>query len=74
MNHKPSHNDQQCTETGSAPVVPATRPINPTPEDKVHDHLAKREADAESRQEALLDEALEESFPGSDPISPKHIT
>ena len=29
---------------------------------------------AESRQEALLDEANEESFPASDPISPKHIT
>lgn len=38
------------------------------------DHLAAREADAEDRQEALLDEAIEETFPGSDPISPKHIT
>lgn len=37
-----------------------------------HDHLADR--DAEDRQEALLDEAIEETFPGSDPISPKHIT
>jgi hypothetical protein len=26
------------------------------------------------RQDQLLDEALEESFPGSDPISPKRIT
>ncbi len=74
MNPKPSHHDKQRTETPPAPVVPATRPINPTPEGQVYDHLAKREADAESRQEALLDEALEESFPGSDPISPKHIT
>jgi hypothetical protein len=40
----------------------------------VHDHLAKREAEVEDRQEAPLDEALEETFPGSDPISPKHIT
>lgn len=26
------------------------------------------------RQDKLLDEALEETFPGSDPISPKQIT
>jgi hypothetical protein len=64
-----------------SPVDPAaeasstpTRPIVPTPDGKVHDHLAKREAEVEDRQEALLDEALEETFPGSDPISPKHIT
>ena len=30
--------------------------------------------DARLRQEQLLDEALEETFPGSDPISPKQIT
>ncbi len=46
----------------------------PLKEGEKHDHLADREAKAEDRQEALLDEALEESFPGSDPISPKHIT
>jgi hypothetical protein len=38
------------------------------------DQLAEKEARAEDRQEALLDEAVEETFPGSDPISPKHIT
>ena len=53
---------------------PATRRIKPTPEGEKHDHMAKREEGAEDRQEALLDEALEETFPGSDPISPKHIT
>lgn len=26
------------------------------------------------RQERLLDEAIEETFPGSDPVSPSHIT
>jgi hypothetical protein len=30
--------------------------------------------DLKARQEKLLDEALEESFPGSDPISPSQIT
>jgi hypothetical protein len=53
---------------------PASQPIQPLPEGEKHDHLAKHEAQAEDRQEALLDEALEETFPGSDPISPKHIT
>ena len=60
---------------GAAPSPTTdTRPIRPTPEGEKFDHLAKRERDAESRQEALLDEAIEESFPASDPISPKHIT
>lgn len=53
---------------------PQTQPVAPPPEGEKHDHLAEREAKAEDRQEALLDEAIEETFPGSDPISPKHIT
>jgi hypothetical protein len=54
--------------------APHSRPANPLPDDKKMDHMAEREAEAEDRQEALLDEAIEETFPGSDPISPKHIT
>jgi hypothetical protein len=54
--------------------APATRPADPPPEGEKVDHMAEREAQAEDRQEALLDEAIEETFPGSDPISPKHIT
>ena len=46
----------------------------PLKEGEKHDHLAEREAQVRDRQEALLDEAIEETFPGSDPISPKHIT
>ena len=38
------------------------------------DHLKEAEAFAESRQEALVDEGLEESFPASDPLSAKRIT
>ena len=30
--------------------------------------------DLKDRQEQLLDEAIEETFPASDPISPKRIT
>jgi len=54
--------------------VPHARPAEPLTEGAKHDQLADKEACAEDRQEALLDEALEETFPSSDPISPKHIT
>jgi hypothetical protein len=54
--------------------APHSRPADPLPDDKKVDHMAEREFEAEDRQEALLDEAIEETFPGSDPISPKHIT
>ena len=70
--------DLQTTQAGPPESrnfeAPATRPVKPLPEGKKHDHLAEREASAEDRQEALLDEAIEETVPGSDPISPKHIT
>ena len=32
------------------------------------------DGDAEDHQETLVDEAVEETFPASDPISPKRIT
>jgi hypothetical protein len=54
--------------------VPHHREATPLKEGIKHDHLAERAKKAEDRQEALLDEAIEETFPGSDPISPKHIT
>ena len=55
--------------------APTSRPAEePLRADEKFDHLAEKEARAEDRQEALLDEAIEETFPGSDPISPKHIT
>jgi len=38
-----------------------------------HDHLTKK-TDAEDRQEALVDEGVEETFPASDPVSAKRIT
>lgn len=39
-----------------------------------HDQLDHHLENAEDRQEALIDEGVEESFPASDPLSPKHIT
>ena len=53
---------------------PYARPAKPLAEGEKPDQLADKEKEAEDRQEALLDEAIEETFPGSDPISPKHIT
>jgi len=46
----------------------------PLAENEKHDQLADKVECSESRQEALLDEGLEESFPGSDPVSVKRIT
>ncbi len=46
----------------------------PLADNEKHDQLADKVAKSESRQEALLDEGLEESFPGSDPVSVKRIT
>lgn len=54
--------------------TPHARDAEPLAEGVKHDQLAGKEAKSESRQEALLDEAIEETFPSSDPISPKHIT
>ena len=38
------------------------------------DQLKTHTEQAEDRQEALLDEGIEESFPASDPVSAKRIT
>jgi hypothetical protein len=49
-------------------------PHEPVLVEPCHDHLAHRLVEGVSRQEALIDEAVEETFPASDPISPKHIS
>jgi len=56
------------------PHTPAIRPARSLKTHEKPDQLAKRVNKAESRQDALLDEAIEETFPSSDPISPKRIT
>jgi hypothetical protein len=43
-------------------------------DDEKHDHLADKVRGAENRQEALIDEGVEETFPASDPATPKRIT
>ena len=54
--------------------TPHSRPIKALDEGEKQDQLAEKEKHAEDRQEALLDEGLEESFPSSDPVSVKRIT
>lgn len=54
--------------------APHSRPIKGLGENEKPDQLAEKEKYAEDRQEALLDEGLEESFPSSDPVSVKRIT
>lgn len=54
--------------------TPYARRVQPLPEGEKPDQLAHKKGRAESRQEALVDEAVEESFPSSDPPTPKHIT
>ncbi|WP_244093318.1 hypothetical protein [Brevundimonas naejangsanensis] len=44
------------------------------PESGKPDQLKDKEKDAENRQEALIDEGVEETFPASDPVSAKRIT
>lgn len=76
---QPGHPENRVTEADVDAAfqnenTPATRPVKPAPEGKKHDQLAGPVDKAENRQEALIDESLEESFPASDPPSAKHIT
>ncbi|MBS0295745.1 MAG: hypothetical protein JSR45_05490 [Proteobacteria bacterium] len=55
-----------------APHAKAAKPLK---ENEKPDQLDTRKAaQAEDRQEALIDEGVEETFPASDPISVKRIT
>ncbi|HEY1073790.1 hypothetical protein [Brevundimonas sp.] len=59
---------QEDADPDTAPAKPAPREVGKP------DQLKDREKEAENRQEALIDEAVEESFPASDPASAKRIT
>ena len=52
--------------------VAAARRVDPKTEKP--DELREAERHAENRQEALVDEGVEETFPASDPVSVKRIT
>jgi hypothetical protein len=51
-----------------------SRRVDPPAPGETVDQLAEQLEHAESRQEALIDEGVEESFPASDPPSVKRIT
>ena len=54
---------------------PNTPPVRKAePETGKTDQLKDRAEESENRQEALIDQAVEESMDASDPPSPKHIT
>lgn len=56
------------------PSSPHARKAKPLQPGQKPDQLADKAAHSENRQEALLDEGVEESFPASDPVSVHHIT
>jgi hypothetical protein len=45
-----------------------------TPEEGKPDQLKDKVKGGVTREEALVDEGVEETFPASDPVSAKHIT
>ncbi|MEJ6789852.1 hypothetical protein BrevBR_09900 [Brevundimonas sp. BR2-1] len=64
--HKPDHQQSPADDIPHARKAPR--------EEGKPDQLCEEERHAEDRQEALLDEGLEETFPASDPVSAKRIT
>lgn len=56
------------TQEDCDPDTPHARRIPP------EEQTADPDAEVEDRQEALVDEGVEETFPASDPVSVKRIT
>jgi hypothetical protein len=56
------------------PDAPHARRAKPLKPGEKPDQLAEKEAVSEDREEARIDEGVEESFPASDPASAHHIT
>ncbi|RZJ17643.1 MAG: hypothetical protein EON91_08565 [Brevundimonas sp.] len=69
MNHtqNPTRIQEDC-DTNTPPAKHAKREVGKP------DQLKDKERGAENRQEALIDEGVEETFPASDPVSAKRIT
>ena len=59
---------QEDADPNTPPAKPAVREVGKP------DQLKDQEKEAENRQEALIDEGVEETFPASDPVSVKRIT
>jgi len=67
--HNPSHQQSPADDEPYARAAPPKDGKDGKP-----DQLCEDERKAESRQEALVDEGVEESFPASDPPAVKRIT
>lgn len=67
MSGKPDK-DEAADDRAAIPHTQADRAADDAPGD------LKPGEDLVERQEKLIDEAVEETFPASDPISPKRIT
>ena len=65
--------DYQRGQGGRADASPNDKP-NQDDADNAPDALDEHAKDKAERQDALLDEGVEETFPASDPVSVKHIT
>lgn len=59
---------QEDADTNTPPAKPAPREAGKP------DQLKDKAREAENRQEALIDEGVEETFPASDPVAAKRIT
>ncbi|MGH6978808.1 hypothetical protein D3C87_2146250 [compost metagenome] len=65
------HHPTKAQEDADPNTAPSKRAAR---EEGKPDQLKDKEKDAENRQEALIDEGVEETFPASDPVSAKRIT
>lgn len=69
----PEHHDGRSDHQQASPEdVNAVRRVKPKTDKP--DQLTEEGREAENRQEALVDEGIEETFPASDPVSVKRIT
>lgn len=66
QSHEPTVREERDPDTPHARKAPR--------EHGKPDQLREKERHAEDRQEALVDEGIEETFPASDPVSVKRIT
>ncbi|GAA0652198.1 hypothetical protein [Brevundimonas lenta] len=67
--HTPGQTDHQQASPDDVPYAKKAPRETGKP-----DQLCEEERMAEDRQEALVDEGIEETFPASDPVSVKRIT
>ena len=68
----PAHDGRTDHQQARPDDVAAARRVDP--KTGKPDQLCEEDRISENRQEALVDEGVEETFPASDPVSVKRIT